>query len=90
MPGLSRQRPPRAEAHGDSGHLASHPRPVRVVPLDLLAAPLRPVIRIRRGPRSARAVMKGPRLRNPSGCVLERPGLDAGGRRTSGPRYARR
>ena len=40
------------------------------------------------GPRSTRAAMKGPRLRHPSGGVLERPGLDAGGRRTSGPRYA--
>ena len=33
------------------------------------------------GPRSKRASMKGPRLRHPSGGVLERPGLDAGGRR---------
>ena len=32
--------------------------------------------------------MKGPRLRPPGGGVLERPGRDAGGRRTSGPGYA--
>ena len=33
--------------------------------------------------------MKEPRLRHPSGGVLERPGFNAGGRRISGPRYAR-
>ena len=49
LPGLSRRRPPRAEAHGVRGHLAIRPRRVRVVPLNLLVAPLRPVIRIRRG-----------------------------------------
>ena len=42
------------------------------------------------GPRSTRAAMKGPRLRHPSDGVLEHPGLDAGGRRASGLRYARR
>ena len=49
LPGLCRRRPPQAEAHGDRGHLAGRPRRVRVVPLNLLVAPLRPVIRIRRG-----------------------------------------
>ena len=47
--GLSRQRPPGAEAHGDRGHLAGRPRRVRVVPLNLLVAPFLPVIWIRRG-----------------------------------------
>ena len=32
--------------------------------------------------------MKVPRLRHPGGGVLERPGLNAGGRRARGPGYA--
>ena len=49
LPGPSWQRPPRAGAHGDRDHLASHPHRARVVHLGLLVAPLRPVIQIRRG-----------------------------------------
>ena len=42
------------------------------------------------GPLSGGAAVKGPRLRRPGGGVLERPGLHAGGWRSSGPGYARR
>ena len=73
LPGLSRRRPSRAEAHGDRGHLAGRPRRVRMVPLNLLVAPLRPVIRTRRGAPVHTCGHEGAPPRNPSGGVLERP-----------------
>ena len=80
--------PAASAGHGDRGHLASRLRRVRVVPLNLLVAPLRPVIRIRRGALVHTCSHEGAPCPQQSGGVLESPGLDAGGRRTSGARYA--